>query len=494
MKLFTILFIPVLLAGSVALGQPAVQPDSGQCLFPHPDSCVAMALRNQTAMKNAILNLSVATETRRAAFTKYFPSISALAGYFHAYKPLIDVSASDNSDHITLSATFDGRPISEQQAELQRTLEEIGLGEASRYIENLITLFVDRFAFDARIQLLDRGAFANAVLTQPVFAGGRIINGNKLAQLGVEAAELQLIMTRDEVELNVYQLYCQLLSLQEKESTLHQLQLLVDTLERDVSAGVEAGVVSRNDLLQVQLKRNELTVAKIRLTDGMDLVARALCQYMGLPYDGNRWRVENNQLMYSWLNVQLPNPDFTLTDSPATRLLEIGVEAAALQKRMAVGESLPQMAMGATYGVNNLIGDNLRPNGMLFATINLPVTAWWESAHQIRKQELLRQQAQNTRNDLTEKLLLQKIDAYYQLAAAYRLVGVRQEAIRYAEENLTEVKNYFEAGIYSMKDYLEAQTLLQQARNEAVDQWVDYLLKRLRYRQLARPVSHGADK
>jgi outer membrane protein TolC len=195
--------------------------------------------------------------------------------------------------------------------------------------------------------------------------------------------------------------------------------------------------------------------------------------------------------MYSWLNVQLPNPDFTLTDSPATRLLEIGVEAATLQKRMAVGESLPQMAVGATYGVNNLIGDNLRPNGMLFATINLPVTAWWESAHQIRKQELLRQQAQNTRNDLTKKLLLQKIDAYYQLAAAYRLVGVRQEAIRYAEENLTEVKNYFEAGIYSMKDYLEAQTLLQQARNEAVDQWVDYLLKRLRYRQLARPVSHG---
>ena len=36
-------------------------------------------------------------------------------------------------------------------------------------------------------------------LTQPIYAGGRIINGNKMAQAGVEYAEIQQRMTSADV-------------------------------------------------------------------------------------------------------------------------------------------------------------------------------------------------------------------------------------------------------------------------------------------------------
>jgi hypothetical protein len=40
--------------------------------------------------------------------------------------------------------------------------------------------------------------------------------------------------------------------------------------------------------------------------------------------------------------------------------------------------------------------------------------------------------------------------------------------------------------MYGMKDYLEAQTLLEQARVDLVDQVVDYHVKHMHYRQITR--------
>ena len=173
-----------------------------------------MALRNQTAVKNALLDLSVARETRRAALTKYFPSLGVMAGYFHAHHPLIDVKASENKDHINVSAAFDGKPISidENEQRIQQAFDNLGIDID---VAELVNWFIDRISVDAQLQMLDHGTFANATLMQPVFAGGRIINGNKLAKLGVQAAELQLVMTRNEVEQNVYALYWQIVSIHE---------------------------------------------------------------------------------------------------------------------------------------------------------------------------------------------------------------------------------------------------------------------------------------
>ena len=94
----------------------------------------------------------------------------------------------------------------------------------------------------------------------------------------------------------------------------------------------------------------------------------------------------------------------------------------------------------------------------------------------------MRQKADNTRRDMQEKLVLQTLAAWNQMKESYTLVGVRLKALEQSRENLTEVKNYFDAGMNSMKDYLEAQALLHQAQGEVVDQIIDYLIKRLQYK------------
>lgn len=431
------------------------------------DSCTAWALQHQAALKNAAIEVEMAQETRRAALTKYFPTLYMSAFYFQAKDPLVDVKASENGDKIQVSTHIDG---------FDGDLEEI------------VQKLLERVSFDARLQLFEHGAVVNAVAMQPIFAGGRIVNGNRLAELGVQVAELKLAMTTDEVEMNTRQYYWRVVSLQTKTATVQQALQLLDTLEHDAVAAHNAGVIGRNDLLKVRLKKNEMLASEVQLKNGIELATMALCQYVGIPYE------EGTEYTFDTIAI-----DRRLADSPSlltaagrkeSQLLELGVEASRLQKAMALGEALPQVTVGATYGLNNLMDNGFKGNGLMFATLTVPLTAWWETAHKVRKAELERQQAELKRDDLREQMELQNRQAWNEMNEAYTQTGIRQQAMDDAEDNLKEIRQYYQAGLQGVADLLEAQTLLTQARNEWVDQLITFQLKYFRYYQLSHTQEH----
>lgn len=431
------------------------------------DSCTAWALQHQAALKNAAIEVKMAQETRRAALTKYFPTLYMSAFYFQAKDPLVDVKASENGDKIQVSTHIDG---------FDGDLEEI------------VQKLLERVSFDARLQLFEHGAVVNAVAMQPIFAGGRIVNGNRLAELGVQAAELKLAMTTDEVEMNTRQYYWRVVSLQTKTATVQQALQLLDTLEHDAVAAHNAGVIGRNDLLKVRLKKNEMLASEVQLKNGIELATMALCQYVGIPYE------EGTEYTFDTIAI-----DRRLADSPSlltaagrkeSQLLELGVEASRLQKAMALGEALPQVTVGATYGLNNLMDNGFKGNGLMFATLTVPLTAWWETSHKVRKAELERQQAELKRDDLREQMELQNRQAWNEMNEAYTQTGIRQQAMDDAEDNLKEIRQYYQAGLQGVADLLEAQTLLTQARNEWVDQLITFQLKYFRYYQLSHTQEH----
>lgn len=451
------------------------------------DSCKSMALRNQAKVRNAVLDVEVAKATKSAALTHYFPTLSMAAGAFHSRDYLIDVNNNDvhesDNAHLDVNVAIDGYNV--EASDLQNLLDILGYDiDLEREIQNLM----DHVAVDAHLQMFNRGLFVNAMLTQPIYAGGRIVNGNKLAKLGVDVAELQLLMSRDEVELNVEESYWTVLSLKEKLATVQMLEQLLDTLDHDATAATEAGVIGKNDLLKVRLKKNELSAAKLQLTNGIRLATMSLCQLMGVDYSD----VENVELgnhledLLPQLTPRLWSSDEyarIVSERKESQLLDKAVQAEELKRSMVIGEALPEVAVGATYGVNNLLG-KMADNAVVFATVNVPLTGWWEISHNARKQDILRQQAELNRDDLRQKMELQVRQAVDAENEALQLLTIRRQAVSDAEENLTESRNYYDAGMIGVSDYLEAQTLLRQAQNEYVDQMVTARMASVRRRQL----------
>ena len=64
--------------------------------------------------------------------------------------------------------------------------------------------------------------------------------------------------------------------------TIQAVETLLNDIEKDVDVSVKAGVALRNDLLQVQLRQNDVASQRLKLVNGISLVRMLLSQYCGM--------------------------------------------------------------------------------------------------------------------------------------------------------------------------------------------------------------------
>ena len=412
------------------------------------------ALQNNQATRSARHDIEAAHEQRREAFTKYFPNVSATAATFNANRGMAKM-------------TLD--PQTMMSPELGAVLAQSFPPEA-----------LASLATPTSISMMKNGTIASVTAMQPVFAGGQIVNGNRLARVGEEASMLQLQLSENEVEKTVSQYYWQLMALNEKQKTIAAVETLLSDIYKDVDVAVRAGVALRNDLLQVQLRQNEVESQKVKLQNGISVMKLLLEQYCGLK--------ATPEIVYpdvSGKSLQLPTPptgQSAVTPLPEYQLLQKQVEAAQLQKKMAVGQQLPSVAVGAGYNYHNLM-ENDRTFAMVFATVSVPISDWWGGSHAIKRKKIELQKAQDQLEDNAELLGIRIQKAWNDVNEAALQVDIARRSIEQAEENLRLNRNFYQAGTVKMSDLLEAQLLYQQACDQHVDAYANYQQQLLLYQQ-----------
>lgn len=220
------------------------------------EECLEMAEQKNASVLNSRLDEEAALAQKREALGEYFPRVSVNALGFYAFDPMLEIGVKDI----------------------------LGNNNFSNNLQSIINSIAGQIGIDPVYTTLKRGVTATVSVTQPIFAGGRIVNGNRLAALGLEAAKLQGGIKHRETSEDVEKSYWQVISLEEKLKTLNQVQSLVDTLYKDVSSAYKAGLATENDLLQVKLKQNEVRSGKIRVKNGIRLAKMNLFNSIGQPY------------------------------------------------------------------------------------------------------------------------------------------------------------------------------------------------------------------
>lgn len=407
------------------------------------------ALKNNIAIRDAQNAIDAAQQQRKEAFTKYFPNISANGGWFNANKNIISRTIFP-SDYVPTSVA----------AALAQILPPQALVDLTNPIP---------------VNLIKDGALAGVTATQPIFAGGQIVNNNRLARVGVEATRLQLQLSENEVEKQTEQYYWQLVTLEEKMNTIKAVEELLADIYKDVDVAVRAGLIMRNDLLQVQLRQNDIQSQKLKLQNGINIVQKLLAQYCGLNTDAITIKKED---IIATVPVETSG---NLMDLAEYQLLQKQVDAAHLKRLITVGQNLPTVAVGAGYNVYNFMDHN-RDFGMVFATVNVPISDWWGGSHAIKRKKIEERKAEEELADKAELLNIRMVKAWNDVTEAYQQLSIAQRSIEQAEENLRLNRDYYRAGTSRMSDLLEAQLLYQQARDQQTDAYADYQNKRLEYR------------
>ena len=411
------------------------------------------ALHNNIAIRSARYNIQAAQQQRKEAFTKYFPNVSGTGLWFNANKGM---------------AKMDMNPSEFISPELGATFAQMLPAEALAALGNPVS-----------ISMMKNGTIGSLMAVQPVFAGGQIINGNKLAKVGEDVSRLQLQLSENEVENTAEQYFWQLASMQEKMKTIEAVDTLLASIHNDVDVAVRAGLVMPNDLLQVQLRQNDIESQRLKLHNGISIVRLLLSQYCGLR--DTSFVISYQTDVISPLATK-QNHRQALLGTAEYQLLGKQVEAANLQKKLAVGQNLPSVAVGAGYNYHNML-DNNHSFGMVFATVSVPISDWWSGSHVIKRRKIEHQKAVEQLEDNSQQLQIRMRNAWNGVEESYQQLLLAQRSIEQASENLRLNRNYYKAGVSKMSDLLEAQMLYQQSCDKRTDAFADLQLRLLEYKQ-----------
>lgn len=418
------------------------------------EQCKTLAIQNNILVKNKVLDVKASEQVKKAAFTKYFPQVEATGLSFRFDKPLFDMNIPGGNLPV-----FDGNPA------------------------NLATATQFAYFPGMALSFFEKGSLGLVTATQPVFAGRRIVTGNKLANLGIEVNQIQLVSNEDEVAIETERQYWQIVELTGKMKTLENYIQLVDTLHKEVKDVYNAGIINRNDLLKVELKQNELKMNRVKLSNGIILAKMAFCQYIGVLYHpeisfaDDFGTLESPQLKYTDHQQALP-------DRAEYKLLKKSMEAEKLQTTMLKGEYMPQFGVGAGAIYLDVMDDKSTTTGMIYGSIKIPISGWWEASHKLKERQFKEEQNRNMVADVSEKLLLQMQQAWNALDEAYQQVQLSEVSIKQAEENLKVSHDNFKAGMVTVSDLLEAQALLQSSIDNLTSSRSSYQVAMAKYLQV----------
>lgn len=401
------------------------------------EACKTLALQNNVAIRSANDRMESARQVREQAFTKYFPSISAVGMGFKTNRHVIRYDVAD-----------------------------------------LMT-----------IGLIKDGLLGGITATQPVFAGGQIVNGNRLAAVGEEAGRLEIERTTDEVCKTVEQYYWSLMALHQKKHTLSSVMQMVDTLYRQVELYVKEGVAIPNDLLKVNLAKNSFAADMVDLNNGIELAGKLLKQYIGcygqdvefdFPTISTSTEVAAGDIYV--------DPSSAVYGTPAYGLLDAQVRAAQLREKMELGKLLPTVGVGGGLYYSDMLQQH-NTFGSIFVAVSIPISDWWGGSHAVKKSKIDTRLAMSERDDLTQMLELGMTDAWDNLTSAQRKMDIARLSVEQSAENLRVNQSFYKAGTSTITDLLDAQTLYRRSCDEFTEAYCNFCIQRAAYMAITSQIT-----
>ena len=310
--------------------------------------------------------------------------------------------------------------------------------------------------------------FATAV--QPLYMGRRIVNGNKLAKIGEDAAYQQLKMKENEVSLESEKKFRLVQLLERKMETVIAFEKLLDSLDSMVSQALKNGLCSKTDYLRVQLKKKEVSVRKEQLRKLTAIAKREMKVYAGISPE------DDFTLSY---NDELPQkPDYSIDalqervpERPEYKLLVMNVQAAGLMKKIKKGEYLPKLIAGAAvYRSDSYIENKFSESAgyyndsIVYAAMAVPLSGWWEASHTVKELKYKEDAAKKKLSDLDKYLLLDLENKLTSLETAYDEFQMAEIGLEMAQANRAELEDGYNNGTVTMADYLQA---LAEEHNES---------------------------
>ena len=420
------------------------------------EECRNLAIQNNKELQISGEKIKMADNEKKAAFTKYFPQLSANGAYMWNQKDinLLDMGALSSS----LSSSLGG-------------LAQLPM------IQHLMSGVNDMQHLD--VQNIWVG---NVSLVQPVFMGGKIVNYNQITKFAKQLAESMNNLQLQDLIYKTDETYWQVISLVNKKKLADAYVDLLRKMDSDVTAMIYEGVATEADGLSVKVKLNEAEMAQTKVENGLALTRVLLAQICGLSLEEDlsladekldNFPVETTQASAD-LNEAFMNRN-------ELRSLDLTTKIYKRKERIALAEMLPNVALAANYFVTNPNVFNGFKNdfaGMfnVGVMVKVPLSGWWEGTYRRNSAKAETRIKTLEWQDAREKIELQVNQSVYKVNEAGKKLIASSRNMENAEENLRRANFGFEEGVIPALNLMEAQTAWVSARSSLIDAQIEVKL------------------
>ncbi|MCB2185127.1 MAG: TolC family protein [Deltaproteobacteria bacterium] len=310
----------------------------------------------------------------------------------------------------------------------------------------------------------------NTRVEQPVFTGFRILSNYRLAALGVDVAEANIITSLLDVVLSVKEAYFDHLSALKGLDVAQQSVKLLESQLKTSKDFHEVGILPINDVLKVEVELANSQQALVSAENRVSLTLSTLDRVMGLDVNYDLKIVDI--LKYTPVDLTLERALNTArTTRPELKAISLQLDQADQQIKAAQSDYYPQIGVQGDYdfqGDSPDLGgsDTLdASNWSVSAQVRWNFWQWGRTRSQVGQRRAAKMQLTEAQRDLQDQIDLQVKQAYLYLRDAEKNIGTSQTAIRSAEENYRITGERYREQLTTNTELLDAQTLLTQSRN-----------------------------
>lgn len=316
-------------------------------------------------------------------------------------------------------------------------------------------------------------------LQQPLFTGFRLSSLKSAAEYNMKAAEFEHTKEINEEAFRIHQAFWSYYKAQKVSQLVEENLKSLEKHLIDTKNFLENGLVTRNDLLKLEVQYSNTELKRIEAQNAVALAKTAFNKSVSLPLNSNtQVEAEDPQA----ISVTTKFDDF-LNEAMQSR-----EEIKSLEFKIKAGEENIDAAQSGWFPSVFLFGDYYysRPNQRIMPLedrfedtwaagvgLNWNILDWGETSAKTTqaKQQLI--QTETAYQIIKENIELEVYKDYLTALSEFEKVNVSKKSVKQAEENYRITKDKYNQQLATSTDLIDAEVALLNAQTNLTNALVD---------------------
>lgn len=302
-------------------------------------------------------------------------------------------------------------------------------------------------------------------VAQPLFTGGKLANGYKLAKSSSKAQEAAHERNLTDIEYTAAQLYWGYVVMLKGLESVHEERAWLEDLLAMQDKLYKNEMIIELDLLNTKIQIDNMKLAELKTKDAIINYGDQLLLFLGLQ-TGQTIEVDTSDLKKDLEQFTPPSSeeiDRMIEDRQDLRSIKYQIESLGLMKNIQAGSCIPAVSGFVNNSYTNQYSmetDDFKRSTSAGLQLTWNIYDWGKTNREIEKTKIQIKQLELTYNNLREQIRLKINSLIRAVDESRKALAIAQEDMAIAKKALDIAKIKYDAQAITNTDLLNSRAVL----------------------------------